>query len=144
MEELKVKRMAGPFTYLPLQHFHTSLIDVVPKKEPNKFCMITDLFSPRGRLINDFISGEEASITFNNFDSVVNIVVKIGPGALMAKLDVKSAFRICPVHKSDWHLLGFTFMDMSFVDLCLPFGLRSSVNRYKQVVGSILCIMENN
>ena len=117
---------------------------VVPKKEPNKFRMITDLSSPRGRSINDFISDEEASVTFNNFDSAVNIVAKIGPGALMAKLDVESAFRICPVHKSDWHLLGFTFMDMFFVDLCLPFGLRSSVNRFTQVADSILWIMQNN
>ena len=117
---------------------------VVPKKEPNKFRMITDLSSPRGRSINDFISDEEASVTFNNFDSAVNIVAKIGPGALMAKLDVKSAFRICPVHKSDWHLLGFTFIDMLFVDLCLPFGLRSSVNRFTQVADSILWIMQNN
>ena len=136
--------MAGPFTSPPLQHFRTSPIGVVPKKEPNKFRMITDLSSPRGLSINDFISDEEASVTFNNFDTAVNIVAKLGQGALMAKLDVKSAFRICPVNKSDWHLLGFTFMDMFFVDLCLPFGLRSSVNRFTQVSDSILWIMQNN
>ena len=72
---------------------------------------------PRGLSINDFISDEETSVTCNNFDSAVNIVAKIRRGALMAKLGVKSAFRICPINKSDWHLPGFTFMDMF---LCLP------------------------
>ena len=136
--------MAGLFTSPPLQHFRTSSIGVVPKKEPNKFCMITDLSSPRGLSINDFISDKEASVTCKNFDSAVNIVAKIGRGAVMAKLDVKGAFRICPVSKSDWHLLGFTFMEMFFVGLCLPFGLRSSVNRFTQISDSILWIMQNN
>ena len=62
----------------------------------------------------------------------------------MSKLDVKSAFRICPVHPSDWNLLGFSFQDRFFVDLCLPFGLRSSVNRFTQVADTILWILQNN
>ena len=74
----------------------------------------------------------------------MKIVASLGQGALLAKLDVKSAFRICPVRPVDWHLLGFSFKDMFFVDLCLPFGLRSSVNRFSQLADAILWILKNN
>ena len=71
-------------------------------------------------------------------------MAKLGKGASLAKLDVKSAFRICPVRHEDWHLLGFTFQNLFFVDLCLPFGLRSSVNRVSRLADLVLWIMQNN
>ena len=142
--ELQAKRVAGPFRHPPLQNFRTSPIGVVPKKDSHKFRTITDLSSPPGFSINDFISDNESSVTFNSFDTAVNIVSKLGQGALIAKLDVQSAFRICPVHPSDWHLLGFSFRDYYFVDLCLPFGLRSSVNRFTQLSNTLSWILQNN
>ena len=144
IDELKKGRVAGPFAKPPFQHFRTSPIGVVPKKEAGKFRVITDLSSPRGFSINDGIPDAEASVEFNNFDSAVNIVAELGKGALMAKLDIKSAFRICPVHPDDWHLLGFSLDGLFFVDLCLPFGLRSSVNRFTSLAGNLLWIMKNN
>lgn len=144
VEELKQHRMAGPFDIQPLPNFRTSPIGVVPKKEPNRFRMITDLSSPKGLSINDFISDDEASVSFNSFDNAVELVASLGRGALMAKLDVKSAFRICPVQESDWHYLGFSFLGYFFVDLCLPFGLRSSVERFTQLSDSLLWIMKSN
>ena len=62
----------------------------------------------------------------------------------MAKLDIKSAFRICPVRPADWHLLGFVFQNLYFVDLRLPFGLPSSVNRFTQVSDTLSWIMKTN
>ena len=142
--ELTEKRIAGPFSEPPLRNFRTSPIGVVPKKDSKKFRTITDLSSPRGRSINDFIPDSESSVHFNHFDEAVKIVASLGKGALLAKLDIKSAFRICPVHPDDWHLLGFSYQDMFFVDLCLPFGLRSSVNRFSQLADAILWILKNN
>ena len=142
--ELKEKRIAGPFKSPPLPFFRTSPIGVVPKKDSSKFRTIMDLSSPPGLAINDFISDCESSVCFNTFDSAVNIIAEVGKGALMAKLDIKSAFRICPVHPSDWHLLGFCFRDYYFVDLCLPFGLRSSVNRFTQLSDTLSWILRNN
>ena len=144
IEELMRGRVAGPFAKPPFENFRTSPIGVVPKKETGKFRVITDLSSPRGFSINDGILDAEASVEFNNFDSAVNIVADPGKGSLMAKLDIKSAFRICPVHPDDWHLLGFSLDDLFFVDLCLPFGLRSSVNRFTTLADTLLWIMKNN
>lgn len=144
IDELKKGRLAGPFNAPPLANFRTSPIGMVPKKDSRKMRMITDLSSPRGFSINDFISDDEATVHFNNFDSAVKIVAQLGRGALLSKLDIKSAFRICPVRPADWHYLGFTFMNFFFVDLCLPMGLRSSVNRFTRLSDAILWIIQTN
>ena len=61
-EESKQKRMSAPFTSPPLPNFRTSPIGVVPKKDSNKFRMITDLSSPKSISINDFVNDSEASV----------------------------------------------------------------------------------
>ena len=44
----------------------------------------------------------------------------------MAKIDIQSAFRLCPVHPSDHHLLDMQWKGKFFFDRVLPFGLRSA------------------
>ena len=45
---------------------------------------------------------------------------------LLAKLDVKSAFCLLPVHVADRHLLAMRWNNQIYFDTCLPFGLRSA------------------
>ena len=45
---------------------------------------------------------------------------------MLAKMDVKSAFRLLPVHPSDRHLQGMSWNNALYIDTCLPFGLRSA------------------
>ena len=40
--------------------------------------------------------------------------------------DIKHAFRLCPICLEDRELLGIHWNGHFYVDLCLPFGLRSS------------------
>ena len=77
--------------------------------------------------MNEWISKDDFSVTFSKFDDAVNLVRLAGPGALMAKLDIKHAFRIMPVHPNDWDLLETCWEELYFVELRLPFGGRSSV-----------------
>ena len=120
ISELKEKRIAGPFYDPPLANFRTSPVGIVPKKYSNKFRTITDLSSPEGLSVNEFIPQSESSVQFNHFDKAVQIVARLGTGALLAKLDVKSAFRICPVRRQDWHLLGFPFRVCSLLTYAYP------------------------
>lgn len=143
LKELKQKRVAGPFQKPPLQPFRTSPIGIVPKKNGD-FRMITDLSQPFGHSVNDFISAEDAAVQFTKFDKATEIVAKLGVGCLMAKMDIRSAFRLCPVRKEDWNLLGFTHLNLFFVDLCLPFGCRSSVNRFTRLSNTLLWILQHN
>lgn len=51
-------------------------------------------------------------------------VRRLGEGALMAKIDIRSTYRIVPVHPDDRPLLGMRWREKIFVDKVLPFGLR--------------------
>ena len=54
-----------------------------------------------------------------------------GPGALIARMDIMSVFRLLTVHKLDFELLGFKIQDMIFVDKCLPFWCSVSFAKYE-------------
>ena len=41
-------------------------------------------------------------------------------------VDIKSTFRLLPVHHTDRHLLGMRCNNALYIDSCLPFGLRSA------------------
>ena len=53
---------------------------------------------------------------------------------MLAKTDVKSAYRIVPIHPDDGHLLG---MRMDYVDSSLPFGLRSALKIFTAIADAI-------
>jgi len=59
-------------------------------------------------------------------DQVIRQVSKLGPGALMAKFDMEAVYRNVPVHPSHRVLLGMKWRDQFYVDVVLPFGLRSA------------------
>ena len=47
-------------------------------------------------------------------------------GTEMAKMNIAGAFRLIPVHPDDRHLLGMKWKDQVYIDMQLPFGLRSA------------------
>ena len=59
-------------------------------------------------------------------DDIIDRIMSLGRGTLLAKFDVESAHRITPVHPNDRYLLGMQWQDNYFVDMVLPFGLRSA------------------
>ena len=99
IKELERGHTAGLFTQPPFENFRCSLLGAVPKKD-GTHRLIIDLSSPSGLSINDFISKEDYSVTFSKFDDVVSMVKSLGKSALMAKLDIRHAFRLCPVKSS--------------------------------------------
>ena len=85
-----------------------------------------ELFSPRELAVNERISKEEFSVRYSSLDDAVSLVHGLGPNAFMAKLDIRHAFRPCPVHPSQWGLLGFYWKQQFYFETRLPFGSRSS------------------
>lgn len=124
-KELLRDHTAGPFSSPPFDSFHCSPLGAVPKKDGSTR-IILDLSSPVGSSVNDGIPPEFFSVRYSSFDSAVDIVRDIGSGCFMAKIDIKHAFRICPVHPSDWPLLGYKWLGRYYCDVRLPFGSRSS------------------
>ena len=68
--------------------------------------MICDLSSPHGSSVNDGISTQLCSLRYIRVENAVDIIRQLGPGTQLVKLDIKDAYRIVPVHPTDYHLLG--------------------------------------
>lgn len=60
----------------------------------------------------------------------------LGAGALLAKIDIKSAYRLVPVHPDDRMFLGMLWEGGLYVNGMLPFGLRSAP---KNLYGGLGC-----
>ena len=117
----------GPLDPREYPYIHVSSLGAVPKKHsPNKWRLILDLSHPKGQSINDGIDRKLCSLTYMKVDDVVQKVLSLGKGTLLAKIDIESAFRNVPVHPQDRHLLGMRWNSQLYVDTVLPFGLRSS------------------
>ena len=141
--EMEAGRVHGPFLEPPLPNFRTSGLGVVPKKN-GKWRVILHLSAPAGVSINDSISKEEYTLHYISMDDAVKMVHGHGPAALMAKIDLKSAFRMVPVHPDDWNLLGMCWKGKFYMDTCLPFGLRSSPHLFNHLAEAIMWILQNN
>ena len=125
--EVTTSRVAGPFCQSAISGVHISRFGVIPKShQPNKWRLIVDLSHPKHHSINDGVPSSLCSIHYITIEDAVQKIMALGPGTMMAKIDIKSAFRLIPVHPTDRHLLGMRWKDYTFVDTCLPFGLRSA------------------
>ena len=106
---------------------HINRFRVIPKNnQPDKWRLITDLSYPSGSSVNDGIPSELCSLTYVTIDDAILNILQSGRHTLLAKIDIKSAFRLLPVHPTDCHLLGMTWKDRIYIDHCIPFGLRSA------------------
>ena len=135
-KEISLGRVAGPFDNPPFTNFRCSGLGLVPK-DGNDWRLIFHLSAPAGVSVNDFISPEDFSLHYHTIDDAISLLHRLGPGALMAKADLKSAFRLCPVHPLDWPLLGIQWRNQYFVDKCLLFGLSSSPYLFNLVADAL-------
>ena len=104
--------------------------------------MIVDLSSPGGASVNDGIDPQDFTLQYT-VDRIIQMVAHHGPGALMAKFDVEAAYRNIAVHPDDRSLLGMKWRCQFFIDLTLPFGLRSAPFIFNSVADMVKWILVN-
>ena len=126
LEIEKQNRIAGPFNEIPLPNFSVSPIGLVSKKQPGKFRIIHHLSYPASGSINDSIPDSDATVHYASTDDAISVLNKLGPGCVLSKVDIQSAFKIIPVHPEDHNLLGFKWEGKFYYDRTLPMGCRSS------------------
>lgn len=126
--EQKAGRIIGLRDEFP--GIHISRFGVIPKPhQPGKWRLITDLSSPKGNSVNDGVDPALCSVSYASVDDAVKCV----PGALLAKLDIASAYRSVPVHPVDRLLLGMRWRGVTMIYGALPFGLRSAPKLFTAV-----------
>ena len=124
-KECSVGRILGPIPAGDAADLHINRFGVIPKgRASGKWRLITDLSFPDGGSVNDGIDPEHCSFTYTSVDRVA--AYHLGLGALMAKADIKAAYRLVPVHPEDRLLLGMQWQGDYLVDAMLPFGFRSA------------------
>jgi len=115
-------------TLLP-KHYYCSPIGLVPKKTDGiqtGWRMIFDLSCPEFNSVNDGIPKEYGAIIYETLQDAMQLVAKAGVGAIMIKRDLKSAFRHIPLCIDQYWLFIFEWEDRFYVDMFLPFGLRTA------------------
>ena len=59
----------------------------------------------------------------------------------MAKIDIRSAYRLIPVHPENRLLLGMQWGAWKYIDCVLPFGLRSAPKIFNSVADTLQCVV---
>lgn len=130
-KELEAGRIAGPFTRPPFKNFRCSPLGIVPKKVPFEFRMIQHLSYPTGSSVNDSIPQEFSSVHYATISDAIRAIKRFGSGCFMAKTDIKSAFRIIPIHPADFELLGMKWDNCYYYDKALPMGCSTSCSIFE-------------
>jgi len=142
-KEVVEGRVAGPFREELVPHVHINRFGVIPKShQPNKWRLIVDLSFPREHSINDGIPKDLCSMSYVTINDAIDRILSTGPGSLLAKIDIKNAFRLIPVHPADRHFLAMQWDNWIFIDTCLPFGLRSAPKLFNLMADMLAWILQ--
>ena len=98
---------------------------------PPTFC------NPSQGSVNHGISSDFCSMEYTSVDTVMAAAMALGRGTLLAKNEIKSAYRIIPVCVGNWPLLGITWCGRFYVDARLPYGLQSAPKIFNAVADAL-------
>jgi hypothetical protein len=130
-QEAAAGRNAGPFHSPSPPGVMLPPLGVVDKKVPGQFRLIHDLSFHKGDSVNSHIAKLHSEVHYELLDDCVTIIREIGPGCLVAKADIKDAFRIIPTHPADHRILGMSWQGQFYYDRCLPMGCSTSCRTFE-------------
>lgn len=141
-KERRLGRVIGPLECARFPQVQVSRFGVIPKPhQPGEWRLIVDLSYPTGSSVNDGIEAKLCSLRYPSVDEAVRRLLARDPHSFMAKLDIESAYRIIPVHPDDRPLLGMRWKGKLYIDMALPFGLRSAPKIFNAVADAVEWIL---
>ena len=122
-----------------MEGIQVSRFGVISKShQPGKWRLIVDLSHRPGNSVNDGIDPVLCSLTYTSVEAAAKMVLELENGALLAKVDLQSAYRMVPVHPEDRPLLGMEWNGQYFMDTALPFGLRSAPKIFNALADGLM------
>ena len=82
---------------------------------------------PEDASVNDAIKSELCSLSYITGDEVAACAISMERNSLLAKIDIKAAYKLVPVFPADRACLGICWKEQVYVDAMLPFGLHSAL-----------------
>ena len=142
-KELSLGRIAGPFQTPPFPNFKSSPLALREKSTPGKFRLLHNLSYPYDdQSVNFNISRQHTTVKYQTINQAILQIQQHSPAAYMAKSDISDAFRIIPVHPSQYHLLGFTIDNKIYYDKMLAMGAAPSCRIFESFSDAILWILQ--
>ena len=129
--ELRHAALLGPFAGPPVFPTHINPLMTTEKKDSEHRRVILDLSFPPGASVNDGISQVDyidgpLTVRLPTVNSLERRILDLGKGAYLYKTDLARGYRQLRVDPSDWGLIAFRHRGAYYLDICPPFGLRSS------------------
>lgn len=146
-KEAQHAAIVGPFKNSPFHPWvRLSPMMTRPKKNSLKRRVIIDLSFPEGASVNDGIRitsiyGRDSSYTLPNINDLTEQVSLIGKSAWIWKADLERAYRQLRLDPIDTPLMGLTFQQQIFLDICPSFGCRSSSSACQRVTAAVTYLM---
>ena len=106
--ECAAGRVLGPFDCSFVPMVYVNRLGAVPKNTSGKYCLIVDLSHLSGGSVNDGIPDTLCSLSYVSVEEAVLVVLRLGRGTQLAKVDIQAAYRNMPVHPDDRWLLGMS------------------------------------
>jgi len=140
-EELSKDRIEGPFLSPPLEHLKISPLALREKKNSLNFRLLHNLSFPYDDTsVNRNIPTDYCTVKYSSISSAVKLIQNT-PNCYLAKTDIADAFRLIPLHPTQYHLTGFMFQNKYYYDKCLPQGCSSSCNIFEKFSDSLSWIL---
>lgn len=138
----------GPFKEQPFTPWtRVSPIMTRPKRESEQRRIIIDLSFPIGNAVNDGIDtanhfGSNIKYSLPSITTLVERIKEQGRGCYLWKADLTRAYRQWRVDPLDTPFLGMMVNGHYYLDLCPPFGCRSSAAICQRVANAMVYIMQ--
>lgn len=149
-KELSLGALVGPFSEPPFQPWtRVSPIMRRPKKDSKERRVIVDLTYPEGYGVNDGIDiynyyGQNISYTLPTLGDMVSRLQACGKGALVWKADLAKAYRQLRVNPLDTPLLAMKVHNKYYLDVCPPFGCRTSSAACQRMSNALVYLMRTD
>ena len=145
--EVGKSRIAGPFKSNPLSvAIMVSPLNSVPKRSSDERRVIVDLSWPLGQgsvnsgISKEFYLQEKIESHYASVEEICQMVMRIGPGAMIYKRDLRQAYRQFPVDPADYYLLGYFWNDVYYFDTVLAMGQRNAGVGCSRVTNAVMFI----
>ncbi|XP_062249448.1 uncharacterized protein LOC133958576 [Platichthys flesus] len=146
-KEVKKGYMIGPLSKLHFPIFRVSPIGIATRKYSNKKRLIIDLSAPHNSTIpsiNSLIPKEPFSLFYASVDNAAKMIKLAGVGAWLGKADITDAFKVLPLHPSQWHLFCVKWKSKFYYSVKLTFGCRSSPSIFNTLSEALCWILYNS
>ena len=126
-KELAAGRLRGPFDNPPFPQFHVSPAKIIEKSTQGEFRFLHNLSWPYDdSSVNAGIDQSSKSVKYASLQKAMRLIMTLPRGALTRKSDIKSAFKIIPIHPDDHHKLGLYIFGKFYYDVTLAMGAASA------------------